>query len=100
MAAVWLAPTLFAQSAVPDWCRALPRPEYKNLERVAVSEPWFEVYKPAPGVYAIYEPHQWEETIGYLVVGEKRALEFDTGYGYRRHQESHHAINAAAGDRA
>lgn len=79
--AAGLAPSLFAQTAVPDWCRALPRLEYKNLERVAVSDPWFEVYKPAPGVYAIYEPHQWEETIGYLVVGEKRALEFDTGMG-------------------
>ena len=81
MAAIWLAPPLFAQSAAPEWCRALPRPEYKTLERVAVSDSWFEVYKPAPGVFAIYEPHQWEETIGYLIVGEKRALEFDTGMG-------------------
>jgi len=65
----------------PDWCRALPRPEYKTLERVPVSDPWFEVYKPAAGVFAIYEPHQAEETIGYLIVGEKRALLFDTGMG-------------------
>lgn len=64
-----------------DWCRALPRPEYKTLERVPVSDPWFEVYKPAAGVFAIYEPHQAEETIGYLIVGEKRALLFDTGMG-------------------
>ena len=71
-----------AQTPIPaDWCRALPRPEYKTLERVPVSDPWFEVYKPAPGVFAIYEPHQAEETIGYLIVGEKRALEFDTGMG-------------------
>jgi len=81
MAAVGLAPSLFAQSVQPEWCRSLPRPEYKTLERVPVSDPWFEVYKPAPGVFAIYEPHQWEETIGYLIVGEKRALEFDTGMG-------------------
>jgi glyoxylase-like metal-dependent hydrolase (beta-lactamase superfamily II) len=71
--------TLSAQT--PDWCRALPRPEYKTLERVPVSDPWFEVYKPASGVFAIYEPHQSEETIGYLIVGEKRALLFDTGMG-------------------
>ena len=64
-----------------DWCRPLPRPEYKNLERVPVSDPWFEVYKPATDVFAIYEPHQAEETIGYLIVGEKRALLFDTGMG-------------------
>jgi glyoxylase-like metal-dependent hydrolase (beta-lactamase superfamily II) len=73
--------TLFAQSSIPDWCRPLPRPEYKTLERVPVTDPWFEVYQPAPGVFAIYEPHQAEETIGYLIVGEKGALLFDTGMG-------------------
>jgi glyoxylase-like metal-dependent hydrolase (beta-lactamase superfamily II) len=72
---------LAAQVSNPEWCRALPRPEYKSLERVRVSDSWFEVYKPAPNVFAIYEPHQAEETIGYLIVGEKRALEFDTGMG-------------------
>jgi glyoxylase-like metal-dependent hydrolase (beta-lactamase superfamily II) len=76
-----LSPTLVAQTPIPDWCRALPRPEYKTLERVPVSDPWFEVYKVVPGVFAIYEPHQAEETIGYLIVGEKRALLFDTGMG-------------------
>jgi len=76
-----LAGPLLAQSSIPDWCRALPRPEYKNIERVKVSDPWFEVYKPASAVFAIYEPHQAEETIGYLIIGEKRALLFDTGMG-------------------
>jgi glyoxylase-like metal-dependent hydrolase (beta-lactamase superfamily II) len=71
----------FAQAPIPDWCRALPRPEYKTLERAPVSDAWFEVHKPAPGVFAIYEPHQAEETIGYLIVGQKRALLFDTGMG-------------------
>jgi len=70
-----------AQVSNPDWCRALPRPEYKTIERVPTSDPWFEVYKPASGVFAIYEPHQAEETIGYLIVGQKRALLFDTGMG-------------------
>jgi len=72
---------LLAQTAKPEWCRALPRPEYKTLERVPVSDPWFEVYKPAPGVFAIYEPHQAEEVISYLIVGQKRSLLFDTGMG-------------------
>ena len=75
----WLP--VMAQTVVPEWCRPLPRPEYKSLERVKVSDPWFEVYKPAPGVFAIYEPHQSEEVISYLIVGEKRALLFDTGMG-------------------
>jgi glyoxylase-like metal-dependent hydrolase (beta-lactamase superfamily II) len=71
----------FAQAAAPDWCRALPRPEYKALWRVVVSDPWFEVYKVALAVFAIYEPHQFEETISYLIVGNKSALLFDTGMG-------------------
>lgn len=66
---------------IPDWCRALPRPEYKSLERVLANDPWFEVYKVAPGVFAIYEPHQEEEVISYLIVGHKQALLFDTGMG-------------------
>ena len=75
------APALFGQAPMPQWCRALPRPEYKNLEHVSISNPWFEVYRPTRGVFAIYEPHQAEETISYLVVGEERALLFDTGMG-------------------
>jgi hypothetical protein len=71
----------FPPPEIPEWCRALPRPEYKTLERVTVSDPWFEVYKAAKGVYAIYEPHQSEETIGYLILGDNRALLFDTGMG-------------------
>jgi glyoxylase-like metal-dependent hydrolase (beta-lactamase superfamily II) len=82
--AVLLCALASAQSAEPippDWCRALPRPEYKTLERIAVGDPWFEVYRVAPQVFAIYEPHQAEETISYLIVGEKQALLFDTGMG-------------------
>src|SRR5581483_1216132 len=76
-----LLPHALAQNEVPAWCRALPRPEYKTLERVPVKDTWFEVYKVVPGVFAIYEPHQSEETIGYLILGSKRALMFDTGMG-------------------
>jgi glyoxylase-like metal-dependent hydrolase (beta-lactamase superfamily II) len=46
-----------------------------------VNNSWFEVYEVAPAVFAIYEPHQSEETISYLIVGRKRALLFDTGMG-------------------
>ena len=65
----------------PTWCKQLPRPEYAKLKRVRVADTWFEVYKVAPNVLAIYEPHQSEETIGYLIVGNARALLFDTGMG-------------------
>lgn len=73
--------SLFAQAPIPGWCRTLPRPEYTSLDRVAISDPWFEVYKPASNIFAIYEPHQSEEVISYLIVGTKRALLFDTGMG-------------------
>lgn len=70
-----------AQTAVPEWCRALPRPEYKTLAPIQVSDNWFEVYRVAPAVFAIYEPHQSEETISYLILGTNRALLFETGMG-------------------
>jgi glyoxylase-like metal-dependent hydrolase (beta-lactamase superfamily II) len=65
----------------PEWCRKLPRPAYSRLERVKISDPWFEVYKVRPGVFAIYEPHQSEEVISYLIVGKRKAVLFDTGMG-------------------
>ena len=65
----------------PGWCSQLPRPRYKNLERVAVDSDWFEVYRIRRGVFAIYEPRQYEEVISYLIVGATRALLFDTGLG-------------------
>ena len=70
-----------AQTQKPEWCRPLPRPEYKTLPRVPVHDSWFEVYKVTPAVFAIYEPHQSEETISYLIVGDKKAVLFDTGMG-------------------
>ena len=56
-------------------------PEYQSLQRIQISDPWFEVYKVAPDTFAIYEPHQSEETIAYLIVGKQKALLFDTGMG-------------------
>ena len=66
---------------IPDWCKPLPRPEYKSLQRIQISDPWFEVYKVAPDTFAIYEPHQSEEIISYLILGKQKALLFDTGMG-------------------
>jgi glyoxylase-like metal-dependent hydrolase (beta-lactamase superfamily II) len=65
----------------PEWCRELPRPEYRGLPQVLTDDPWFEVYKVTPDVFAIYEPHQAEETIAYLIPGKKQAVLFDTGMG-------------------
>lgn len=65
----------------PEWCRQLPRAEYRLLDRIPVQDPWFEVYRVNPGVFAIYEPHQYEEVISHLIVGSRRGLLFDTGLG-------------------
>ncbi len=70
-----------AQSGKPEWCQKLPRPEYSKLEKVDQPDPWFEVYRVRPGVFAIYEPHQSEEVISYLVLGSTRGVLFDTGMG-------------------
>ena len=63
------------------WYDALPRPIWKSFRRIDQSQDWFEVYAVAPGVFAIYEPGQFEEVISYLIVGSDKALLFDTGLG-------------------
>ena len=78
---VFLPCTLQAKADQPAWCRNLPHAQYKTLHRVPLADAWFEVYEVARSVFAIYEPHQSEETIGYLIVGDKRAVLFDTGMG-------------------
>jgi glyoxylase-like metal-dependent hydrolase (beta-lactamase superfamily II) len=70
-----------AVTAPPRWCDLLPRPANAALPRVSVATDWFEVYRAADGVFAIAEPHQFQEVISYLIVGSDRALMFDTGLG-------------------
>ena len=64
-----------------SFCDRLPRPAYAKFQKHSVSNDWFEVYEVAPGVYAIYEPFQWQEVISYLIVGTDSAVLFDTGNG-------------------
>jgi glyoxylase-like metal-dependent hydrolase (beta-lactamase superfamily II) len=77
--AVVLTLPLRAQQA--EWCKNLPRAAYSKLERVPTADNWFEVYKIRPGIFAIYEPHQLEEVISYLIIGSDKAVLFDTGMG-------------------
>jgi len=81
-------------AGVPEWCQALPRPEYKTLKRVPAADPWFEVYEVRPGVFSIYEPHQFEEVISYLITGSRRAILFDTGMGIGDMKRTVHALTA------
>lgn len=68
-------------SSMAEFCKSLPRPEYAKLEQLKSPDDWFELYRVSPGVTAIYEPHQWQEVISYLIEGTERALLFDTGNG-------------------
>ena len=64
-----------------DWAKKLPRAVYSNLEKLAVGDDWFSVYKTCNNTYAIYEDGQYEETISYLLLGQRTALLVDTGNG-------------------
>lgn len=68
--------------SVDDYaCDNIPRPENTKLALHAASDDWFQVYESADGVFSIVEPYQIQETISHLVVGDERALLFDTGIG-------------------
>lgn len=67
--------------ALGEFCTKLPRPEYADLDLHEVSNDWFEVYLVGDGVWAIYEPHQWQEVISYLILGDQQAVLFDSGNG-------------------
>jgi glyoxylase-like metal-dependent hydrolase (beta-lactamase superfamily II) len=64
-----------------NWWDKLPRPEWSAFERIDQDQDWFDVYRIADGVFAIYEPGQFEEVISFLILGDDRALLFDTGLG-------------------
>ena len=78
-----LALLLLHAPAAEPWWSALPRPGWAPFERVELPEDagWFEVYRVAPGTWALAEPGQWQEVISWLIEGEERALLFDTGLG-------------------
>jgi len=70
-----------AASSGDNWWDSLPRASWNRfpLVKLPANCAWFEVHKVAPGVFAIWEPGNWQEVISYLIVGEKRALLWDTG---------------------
>jgi len=74
------SPSDSAQS-MAGFCKKYPRTEYASLKRIAYDSNWFELYEVAKGVTAIYEPHQWQEVVSYLIEGNDSAILFDTGNG-------------------
>lgn len=69
------------EETMANFCKSHPRPEYANLKKVSSNDDWFELYEVAPGVTAIYEVHQWQEVISYLIEGSTSAILFDSGNG-------------------
>jgi len=70
-----------AATSGASWCERPPRPGWAAHERVAGASSWFAVYRLEAGVFALYEPFQAQEVISWLILGEERALLFDTGMG-------------------
>jgi glyoxylase-like metal-dependent hydrolase (beta-lactamase superfamily II) len=62
-------------------CDGLPRKENAMLPLSAASDDWFQVYETSEGVYSIVEPYHFQESISHLIVGQERAILFDTGIG-------------------
>lgn len=65
-----------------EWFSALPRPQYKTLKKIDVSDKWYEVYLLDDGTYALYEPGHFQEVISFLIIGSEKAMLLDTGMGF------------------
>ena len=63
------------------WEKDLPRAQWNTFKKIHQSQPWFEVVDVLPKIYAIYEPYQFQEVISYLIIGEQKALLWDSGTG-------------------
>lgn len=61
-----------------------PRPYYEKYEEVSVNcrNGWFRVYRLPGNVFAIVEPLHCQEVNSFLIVGDDRALLWDTGEGF------------------
>jgi glyoxylase-like metal-dependent hydrolase (beta-lactamase superfamily II) len=71
------APLCAAQSV----CSQTQSSAFSHYKKLDVSDGWFDVYQLPGHVYAFYEPRQEQEVLSYLIVGDKRALLFDSGLG-------------------
>lgn len=63
------------------WPDAIPRESNKNLEEIESISNWFVIYRINKDTFALLEPFHIEEVVSYLLIGEEKALLFDTGMG-------------------
>jgi len=57
------------------------RPDQQEYKPVRVNSDWFKVSYLGERLYSIEEPRSYQRNVSYLVLGENRALMFDTGCG-------------------
>lgn len=62
-------------------CNHPLRKSFEKLPEIKITSNWYKVYQVGKGVIAIVEPYNFEEVISYLIVGNTKALLFDTGMG-------------------
>lgn len=64
-----------------SWCDQLLREQFSQFPEINVLGDWFKVYEVGEKVYAIAEPFNFQEVISYLILGNEKALLFDSGMG-------------------
>jgi len=76
-----VCPPLLAQK---PGCPMHTNAAFAHYKKLPLSDGWFDVYELPAHVYAIFEPRQDQEVLSYLILGERRALLFDSGLGMGR----------------
>ncbi len=56
--------------------------EIVDVGQKASSHGWYVTYKLDDETFAILAPHHWQETVSFLLIGEKKALLIDTGMAF------------------
>ena len=69
------------ESTFQEACKSLPLETNRILPLSDVSGDWFQVYESHDQVYSIVEPYQFQMSISHLILGNDRAVLFDTGMG-------------------
>lgn len=64
-----------------SWCTEVDLSMYDGLRQIETTRSWFSVFEVGDSVYAIAEPYNYEEVISFLILGNEKALLFDTGMG-------------------
>jgi hydroxyacylglutathione hydrolase len=81
--AAWLAPWVDGELMVWLESHAILDSAPPQLRKGRMADEYFAVEDLGDGTYAIGEPHYYQQNYSYLVVGQTRAVLFDSGSGTR-----------------